>query len=74
MSPPSGAASYKKKDGTIAISADEQSVSWNPTAAGAAKTLTIAVANITSTYSLLHGLVLVLLTLGTTRSTTDSGR
>lgn len=74
MSLPSGAASYKKKDGTIAVSADEQSVSWSPTAAGAAKTLTIAVANITSTHPLLPGLVLVLLTLGITRSTTDPGR
>ncbi|KAJ5353241.1 hypothetical protein N7452_002215 [Penicillium brevicompactum] len=48
MSPPSGAASYKKKDGTLAISADERSVSWNPTAAGAAKTITITVTSITN--------------------------
>ncbi|CAI7598530.1 unnamed protein product [Penicillium bialowiezense] len=48
MSPPSGAASYKKKDGTLAISTDELSVSWNPTAAGAAKSITITVASITN--------------------------
>jgi transcription initiation factor TFIIH subunit 1 len=48
MSPPSGAASYKKKDGILAISADEQTVSWSPTAADTAKKVTIIVANITS--------------------------
>jgi transcription initiation factor TFIIH subunit 1 len=56
MSPPSGAASYKKKDGTLAISADERSVSWSPIAADAAKTVTIIVANITSTQSIFDDL------------------
>ncbi|CAG8946224.1 unnamed protein product [Penicillium salamii] len=51
MSPPSGAASYKKKDGTLAISTDERSVSWSPNVAEAAKSVTIIVANITSTQS-----------------------
>jgi transcription initiation factor TFIIH subunit 1 len=46
---PRGAASYKKKDGTIAISADEKSVSWSPAVAGAGNMITIPVVNITST-------------------------
>ncbi|KAJ5848275.1 hypothetical protein N7455_012232 [Penicillium solitum] len=48
MSPPSGAASYKKKDGTLAISTDEKSVSWSPAVAGAGNTITIPVVNITN--------------------------
>ncbi|CAG7935909.1 unnamed protein product [Penicillium nalgiovense] len=45
---PSGAASYKKKDGTLAISADEKSVSWSPAVAGAGNMITIPVMNITN--------------------------
>ncbi|KAJ6089670.1 hypothetical protein N7467_004886 [Penicillium canescens] len=48
MAPPSGAAAYKKTDGSLTISADEQSVSWTPAAAGAAAPITIYVANISS--------------------------
>ncbi|KAJ5086674.1 hypothetical protein NUU61_007981 [Penicillium alfredii] len=47
MAPPSGAASYKKKDGTLTLADDEQSISWIP-AAGASGTLTLAVASITN--------------------------
>ncbi|KAJ5476486.1 hypothetical protein N7475_002215 [Penicillium sp. IBT 31633x] len=48
MAPPSGAASYKKKDGTLAISTDETSVSWNPAVVGAGSPITIPVVNITN--------------------------
>jgi hypothetical protein len=48
MAPPSGAAAYKKTDGSLTISADEQSVTWTPAAAGAAAPITIHVANISS--------------------------
>ncbi|KAI2794790.1 General transcription and DNA repair factor IIH subunit tcf-29 [Penicillium oxalicum] len=34
MASPSGAASYKKKDGTLALSPDEQTLTWTPTAPG----------------------------------------
>lgn len=47
MAPPSGAASYKKKDGTLTLSEDEQTVSWSPAVAGASS-LTIPVSTITS--------------------------
>ncbi|KAJ5679492.1 General transcription and DNA repair factor IIH subunit tcf-29 [Penicillium macrosclerotiorum] len=47
MAPPSGAASYKKKDGTLTVSDDEQTLTWTPAAAGAAG-LTITVASITN--------------------------
>lgn len=52
MAPPSGAASYKKKDGTLTLTEDEQSLTWNPATTGASK-LTIPVSNITSTQLLL---------------------
>ncbi|KAJ5138592.1 uncharacterized protein N7515_003440 [Penicillium bovifimosum] len=48
MAPPSGAASYKKKDGTLAISADEKSVSWTPAVAGVGTKISIPVMNITN--------------------------
>ncbi|KAJ5544847.1 hypothetical protein N7535_006766 [Penicillium sp. DV-2018c] len=48
MAPPSGAASYKKKDGTLAISADEKAVSWTPAVAGVGTAITIPVMNITN--------------------------
>ncbi|KAJ5388340.1 General transcription and DNA repair factor IIH subunit tcf-29 [Penicillium cosmopolitanum] len=35
MAPPSGAASYKKKDGILTLTADEQTLTWTPAAAGA---------------------------------------
>lgn len=47
MAPPSGAASYKKKDGILTLSQDEQSLTWNPAAADSAA-LTIHVSKITS--------------------------
>ncbi|KAL4821843.1 hypothetical protein BDW67DRAFT_149657 [Aspergillus spinulosporus] len=48
MAPPSGSAAYKKKDGTLTMSADRQSVSWIPAAGGASGTITIPVAQITN--------------------------
>ncbi|KAJ5454391.1 General transcription and DNA repair factor IIH subunit tcf-29 [Penicillium daleae] len=47
MAPPSGAASYKKKDGTLTLAKDEQTLTWNPAAAGPAG-LNIAVSTITN--------------------------
>lgn len=47
MAPPSGAASYKKKDGTLTIAADEQILTWTPAVAGVSG-LTISVPTITS--------------------------
>ncbi|KAL4808313.1 hypothetical protein BDV18DRAFT_134676 [Aspergillus unguis] len=48
MAPPSGSAAYKKKDGTLTISPDRQSVSWIPAAGGASGTITISVAQISN--------------------------
>jgi transcription initiation factor TFIIH subunit 1 len=48
MAPPSGSAAYKKKDGTLTISKDRQSISWIPAAGGAGGALTIEVKSITS--------------------------
>lgn len=47
MAPPSGAASYKKKDGTLTLTDDEQTLTWSPAAAGVS-TLTLPVSKITS--------------------------
>lgn len=47
MAPPSGVASYKKKDGTLTLTQDEQTLTWNPAAAGPTG-LSIAVSTITS--------------------------
>ncbi|KAJ5762219.1 uncharacterized protein N7511_005601 [Penicillium nucicola] len=48
MAPPSGAASYKKADGSLTISVDESSVTWMPAATGAAQPITIQVINISN--------------------------
>ncbi|KAB8258262.1 hypothetical protein BDV32DRAFT_71738 [Aspergillus pseudonomiae] len=48
MAPPSGSAAYKKKDGTLTMSQDRQSVSWIPAAGGATGTITLSVAQITN--------------------------
>ncbi|KAA8648663.1 TFIIH subunit TFB1 family protein [Aspergillus tanneri] len=48
MAPPSGSAAYKKKDGTLTMSQDRQSVSWIPAAGGASGTISLPVAQITS--------------------------
>lgn len=49
MAPPRGSAAYKKKDGTLALSKDSQSVSWTPVAPpGSKPALTLAVSTITS--------------------------
>ncbi|KAL4932203.1 TFIIH subunit TFB1 family protein [Aspergillus undulatus] len=48
MAPPSGSASYKKKDGTLTVSPDRQSVSWIPGAGGASGAITISVAQVTN--------------------------
>ncbi|KAL5049004.1 hypothetical protein BDW71DRAFT_176986 [Aspergillus fruticulosus] len=48
MAPPSGSAAYKKKDGTLTMSPDSQSVSWIPAAGGASGTITISVTQITN--------------------------
>lgn len=47
MAPPSGAASYKKKDGILTLTDDEQTLTWTPAVAGVS-TLTIPVSHITS--------------------------
>ncbi|KAI9711133.1 MAG: hypothetical protein M1812_007237 [Candelaria pacifica] len=53
MAPPSGSATYKKKDGTLALSKDSNSVSWTPVAPpGAAPALVITVASITNLQAL----------------------
>ena len=49
MAPPSGSAAYKKKDGTLTISQDRESVSWIPAAGGASGSVKLSVAHITST-------------------------
>lgn len=49
MAPPRGSAAYKKKDGTLALSKDIQSVSWTPMAPpGSKAALTLSVSSITS--------------------------
>ncbi|KAI9932972.1 hypothetical protein ASPWEDRAFT_100272 [Aspergillus wentii DTO 134E9] len=48
MAPPSGSAAYKKKDGTLTMSQDRQSVSWIPAAGGASGTITLSVTHITN--------------------------
>ncbi|PYI06500.1 RNA polymerase II transcription factor [Aspergillus sclerotiicarbonarius CBS 121057] len=48
MAPPSGSAAYKKKDGTLTIAQDSQSISWIPAAGGAAGTITLPVSQITN--------------------------
>ncbi|PKX92613.1 TFIIH subunit TFB1 family protein [Aspergillus novofumigatus IBT 16806] len=48
MAPPSGSAAYKKKDGTLTMSQDCQSISWIPAAGGATGTITIPVSQITN--------------------------
>ncbi|RDW57049.1 TFIIH subunit TFB1 family protein [Aspergillus mulundensis] len=48
MAPPSGSAAYKKKDGTLTMSSDRQSVSWIPAAGGASGTITISVTQISN--------------------------
>lgn len=50
MTPPSGSAAYKKKDGTLAMAQDRQSVSWIPSAGGASGVITLPVVQITSMY------------------------
>ncbi|KAK4696623.1 transcription initiation factor TFIIH subunit 1, partial [Lecanoromycetidae sp. Uapishka_2] len=49
MAPPRGSAAYKKKDGTLALSKDGQSVSWTPvTPPGSKPALTLPVSGITN--------------------------
>lgn len=49
MAPPRGSAAYKKKDGTLALSEDGQSVSWTPVAPpGSKPALTLPLPIITS--------------------------
>ena len=53
MAPPRGSAAYKKKDGTLAVSKDGQSVSWTPVAPPRAEpALALPVSRITSTSKL----------------------
>jgi hypothetical protein len=48
-----GLAAYKKKDGTLTISKDQRSIVWLPIGGGDNdKNVSIAVANITSTFHL----------------------
>lgn len=49
MAPPRGSAAYKKKDGILAVSKDDQSVSWTPVAPpGSKPSLTLPVSSIDS--------------------------
>lgn len=49
MAPPRGSAAYKKKDGTLVVSRDGQSVSWTPVAPPrSGPSLTLPVSGITS--------------------------
>ncbi|KAL4945394.1 hypothetical protein BDV06DRAFT_209503 [Aspergillus oleicola] len=48
MAPPSGSAAYKKKDGTLTVSPDRQSVSWIPAAGGASGSISISVASVSN--------------------------
>lgn len=51
MATPKGSAAYKKRDGTLALSKDAQSVSWTPTAPpGSPPAVTLPVSSITSEY------------------------
>ncbi|KAF8427416.1 hypothetical protein EV426DRAFT_589928 [Tirmania nivea] len=43
-----GAVAYKKKDGTLALSASQTEVTWTPTVTGATQSLTIPIASITN--------------------------
>ena len=53
MAPLRGSATYKKKDGTLAISKDGQSISWTPVAPPRSEpALTVAISTITSEYRL----------------------
>ncbi|PLN81444.1 RNA polymerase II transcription factor subunit 1, partial [Aspergillus taichungensis] len=47
MAPPSGSAAYKKKDGTLTMAQDRQSISWTP-AAGGSGTITLPISQITN--------------------------
>lgn len=49
MAPTKGSASYKKKDGTLALSKDKQSISWTPVVPpGSPPFLVLQVSQITS--------------------------
>ena len=49
MAPPRGSATYKKKDGTLAVSKDGQSLSWTPVAPPRSQpALALPVSSITS--------------------------
>ncbi|PLB33310.1 TFIIH subunit TFB1 family protein [Aspergillus candidus] len=47
MAPPSGSAAYKKKDGTLTMAQDSQSISWTP-AAGGPGAITLPISQITN--------------------------
>ena len=65
MAPPRGSAAYKKKDGTLALSKDSQSVSWTPVAPPGSKPgLTLPVSIITSRFTGLRGLPAAICSLG----------
>ena len=51
MTPPTGSASYKKRDGTLTLSGDSKSVIWTPLGVpGGPPTLKLAVSSVTSRY------------------------
>lgn len=51
MAIPSGAAAYKKKDGTLTLTADQKTVIWTPSSAATGPpTLSLSIANITSEF------------------------
>lgn len=51
-SAPRGLAAYKKKDGVLAMAKDGKTITWTPASGDAAGMVTIAVAHITSAFSL----------------------
>lgn len=55
MAPPRGSATYKKKDGTLAVSKDGHSLSWTPVAPPRSQpALALSVSSITSESELFH--------------------
>ena len=72
MAPPRGSAAYKKKDGTLAVSKDGQSVSWTPVAPPRSQpVLALPVSSITSESKLFRFFAMKSETNMAIRSSTD---
>ncbi len=54
MAVPQGKAAYKKKDGILALSGDQKSVTWTPLPGNGPPVVSVAVANITSEQAVLR--------------------